>query len=61
MHWRSRSSAWPAALSFFAASNTSGQVFGIWATPAFFNLSLFIHITIHAMKGIDSMPPFDVE
>ena len=52
----------PAAFSFLAASNTSGQVFGISATPAFFSSSLLIHITIDdELKGNDSMSPFDVE
>src|SRR6478736_9193465 len=50
--------ACPAASSFLAASNTSGQVFGISATPAFFNSSLLIHITIDdELKGNDSMSP----
>ena len=54
--------SWPAAFSFLAASNTSGQVFGISVTPAFFNSSLLIHITIEdELKGNDSMSPFEVE
>src|SRR6059058_3652245 len=54
--------AWPAAFSFLAASNTSGQVFGISATPAFFNSSLLIHITMdEELKGNDSISPFEVE
>ena len=54
--------ACPAALSFLAASNTSGQVFGMSVTPAFFSSSLLIHITIEEeLKGIDSMSPLDVE
>src|SRR6478736_6296552 len=54
--------AWPAALSFLAASNTSGQVFGIAAMPAFFSSSLLIHITIEEeLKGNDSISPFEVE
>ena len=54
--------SWPAAFSFLAASNTSGQVFGISVTPAFFNSSLLIHITIEdELKGKDSISPFDVE
>ena len=54
--------SWPAAFSFLAASNTSGQVFGISLMPAFFNSSLLIHITIEdELKGKDSISPFDVE
>src|ERR1700754_3879882 len=54
--------SWPAAFSFLAASNTSGHVFGISATPAFFNSSLLIHITIDdELKGKDSMSPFEIE
>src|SRR6476469_4332670 len=53
---------WPAAFSFLAASNTSGQVFGIAAIPAFFSSSLLIHITIdEELKGNDSMSPLEVE
>src|SRR6202008_4859677 len=53
---------WPAALSFLAASNTSGQVFGISLTPAFFSSSLLIHITMDdELNGNDSMSPFEVE
>ena len=53
---------WPAAFSFLAASNTSGQVFGISAMPAFFSSSLLIHITVdEELKGNDSMSPFEVE
>src|SRR3981189_2626747 len=52
----------PAAFSFFAASNTAGQVFGIAGAPAFFNSSLLIHITIEEeLKGNDSMSPLEVE
>src|ERR1700754_913963 len=54
--------ACPAAFSFLAASNTSGQVFGIAATPAFLSSSLLIHITIDdELKGNDSMSPLEVE
>src|SRR4051812_26280608 len=54
--------AWPAAFSFLAASKTSGQVFGISATPAFFNSSLLIHITIDdELNGNESISPFEVE
>src|SRR5437868_13543783 len=54
--------SWPAASNFLAASNTSGQVFGISATPAFFNSSLLIHITMEdELKGKDSMSPLEVE
>src|SRR3954449_1821618 len=54
--------ACPAALSFLAASKTSGQVFGISATPAFLSSSLLIHITIDdELNGNDSISPLDVE
>ena len=53
---------WPAAFSFLAAAKTSGQVFGVSVTPAFFSSSLLIHITIEdELNGKDSISPFDVE
>src|SRR4029078_10635512 len=52
----------PAAFSFLAAANSSGQVFGISVMPAFFNSSLLIHITIEEeLNGNDSMSPLAVE
>ena len=49
------------AFSFLAASNVSGQVFGI-STFAFFSSSRFTHITVEdELKGKDSISPFDVE
>ena len=56
--------AWPAALSFFAASNTSGQVFGgaSGLRPAFLKASLLYHITVEdELNGNDSISPFVVE
>jgi hypothetical protein len=56
--------AWPAALSFFAASNSSGQVFGGFSgsSPAFLNASLLYHITVEdELKGKDSISPLEVE
>ena len=56
--------AWPDALSFFAASNTSGQVFGgaSGSSPAFLKASLLIHITVEdELNGNDSISPFEVE
>src|ERR671912_2952612 len=50
---------WPAAFSFLAASNTSGQVFGISLTPAFFSSSLFTHMTMEEeLNGKESISPF---
>src|SRR5687767_437522 len=50
--------SWPAALSFLPASNTSGQVFGISLTPAFFSSSLLIHMTIEEeLNGKESISP----
>ena len=54
----------PEALSFLAASNTSGQVFGgaSGSSPALRNASLLIHITIDdELNGNESISPFDVE
>src|SRR5215210_7926539 len=56
--------AWPAAFSFFAASNTSGQVFGGWSglSPAFLKASLLYHITVDdELNGKDSISPLAVE
>src|SRR5262245_30440879 len=51
----------PPALSFLAASNTSGQVLGT-ATPALSSASLLYHITVEdELNGKDSISPFDVE
>src|SRR4028119_2296073 len=53
---------WPAAFSFLAASNTSGQVFGISLTPAFFSSSLLTHMTMEEeLNGKESISPFEVE
>ena len=55
---------WPDAFSFFAASNTSGQVFGRFAgsRPAFLNASRLIHITVEdELNGNESISPFEVE
>ena len=54
----------PDALSFLAASNTSGQVFGgvSGSRPAFLKASRLIHITIEdELNGNDSISPFEVE
>ncbi len=52
----------PAAFSFFAASNTSGHVFGISAMFAFFSASLLTHMTIdEELNGNDSISPLAVE
>ena len=54
----------PAAFSFFAASNTSGQVFGSFAgsRPAFLKASRLIHITVDdELNGSDSISPLAVE
>ena len=56
--------AWPAAFSFFAASNTSGQVFGglSGSSPAFLKASLLYHITVEdELNGNDSISPLAVE
>ena len=56
--------ACPDALSFFAASNTSGQVFGrlTGSSPAFLKASRLIHITVdEELNGIESISPFAVE
>ena len=56
--------AWPAAFSFLAASNTSGQVLGglSGSRPAFLKLSLLYHITVlDELKGNDSISPLVVE
>ena len=55
---------WPLALSFLAASNTSGQVFGgfVGSRPAFLKLSLLYHMTADdELNGIDSISPLVVE
>src|ERR1043166_4443588 len=56
--------AWPAPLSFFAASKTSGHVFGGAAGSrlALRNASLLIHITVDdELNGNDSISPLEVE
>ena len=51
------------ARSFFAASNTPGQVFRLASsTPPFLSWSLFSHITIDdELNGNDSISPLAVE
>ena len=52
------------ALSFLAASNTSGHVFGglSGSRPAFLKASLLYHITVlDELKGNDSISPLVVE
>src|SRR5262249_31323816 len=56
--------AWPAALSFFAMSNTSGHVFGGFSasSPALVKASLLYHITVlDELKGNESISPLVVE
>jgi hypothetical protein len=55
---------WPAALSFLAASNTSGHVLGglSGSSPAFLKLSLLYHMTVlDELKGMESISPLVVE
>src|SRR5918911_1317127 len=55
--------AWPALFSFFAASNSSGQVFGglSGSRPAFLKASLLYHITVEdELNGKDSISPLAV-
>src|SRR5689334_10064051 len=54
----------PAPRIFFAASNTSGQVFGGFegSSPAFWNQSLLRYITaVELLNGSDSILPSGVE
>ena len=51
------------ACSFFAASETSGQVLSLsGSTPALASASLFSHMTMDdELKGKDNISPFTVE